>query len=693
MKKIVEFFNKLNFKARLISFISLIIIISMATTAIITYLSVKKTINESAINNLNEIENSVFNQVRTSVNISIINYLRGISEKNNEILMMYYNQYQNGLISENEAKKRSKDMLLSQKVGETGYIYCVDSNGIIKIHPKDSLIDVDLSKYEFIEKQKREKTGYIEYMWKNPDEEIERPKALYMTYFEPWDFIISVSSYRDEFTTLINSSDFKQDIDSIKVGKTGYVYLMNSKGDLIIHPHSQGENIFDSVDSNGNKFIQEMIEKKDGTIIYPWKNEGYNEPREKIVVYKYLKELDWIIASGSYIDEFEESTNEITNKLFIAFIIITIISIIFSYIFANKITKPFKELIKISEKISSGDFLFENTTVKSNDEFGKLARAIEDIRDNLRIMIQKVKNSAKVTMDVAIELKNDSSNTVNSINETVKSMNQISQGNQNVAENISKITVSTQKASSSSTETSENAEQISKTTYEMVKATDNGKELVEKLNNSINSTNIKVGEIKLAIKNLTDKTNKIGEITGLIRNIADQTNLLALNASIESARAGEAGRGFSVVADEIRKLAEMSDTQANEIASLIQIATKDIVTSADLTENVVSSFNEQVQVGQEVKSYFIDLSDGILNENKLLEKIKLQSEIVEKQIHEVLDEVVNISAITEENAASSEEVLSSSELIYSTITKIGDTSKKLVELVDDLNSESDKFKV
>ena len=146
------------------------------------------------------------------------------------------------------------------------------------------------------------KTGYLEYDWKNPEDDALKPKAMFISYFEPWDWVIAASTYREEFSELINISDFKESILSLTFGKSGYTYINDSYGNLIVHPFITG-NFFDAKDRNGVYFVRNICRLKNGKAVYTWKNPGETIEREKIVIFKYIPEYDWIVASTTYLDE------------------------------------------------------------------------------------------------------------------------------------------------------------------------------------------------------------------------------------------------------------------------------------------------------------------------------------------------------------------------------------------------------
>ncbi|MCY6370183.1 diguanylate cyclase [Clostridium ganghwense] len=374
--------RKLGFSKQIMLLLMSLVIICTVLTEVISYSMTSKLNNNLVMNNLQTLTESTYNLIDSSVNASIKNHLRAIAEKNKNIVELYYEKFIKGELSELEAKQAIESILGSQSIGETGYIYIVDSTGVLIDHPV--LKGVDVSSYDFIKRQIEKKEGYIEYLWKNPGDERKPDKVLYMTYFEPWDYIISISSYKSEFINLVNTNDFKDNILSVTIGKTGYMHVMNSSGELIIHPKQEGVSIYNFVDTEGNYFIQEIIQKKNGSIIYPWKNPGEEGYKDKIVIYKYYEPMDWYLCSGVYIDEITEPIELMKKRLFTVFCFIFSLSALIALIYSRIILKPIKQLITATEKVIGGEF---DIRIKSNrnDEIGELTKIFND-------MIYRIKN-------------------------------------------------------------------------------------------------------------------------------------------------------------------------------------------------------------------------------------------------------------------------------------------------------------
>jgi len=389
---ILKPFRKLSIRSKLLYGYGLVFILAIVMGHALVYLFIKNTIEADIERELRNTTESILNMVETAIDVSIKNHLRAVAEKNRDVVDHFYHLQYSGKMSEREAKDRAAEVLLSQVMGTTGYIYCINSNGIIQVHPKKQLVGIDLSNYNFIQQQKSRLEGYVEYDWANPDEQTTRPKALYMTYFEPWDWIISASSYREEFKELFNVDDFRESILSLSFGKTGYSYIMDSHGNLILHPKLEGINIHDSKDSSGRMFIKTLCAQKNGKIIYPWQNPGDPAPREKLVIFNYISELDWIVASSSYLDEFYEPLRSIgyASLGMVAFTLSLIIPI--TWWVSTSITRPIKELIVGFMRGANGD-LSSRLSVNNEGEIGQLASYYNTFMEQLHLSRKSLEES------------------------------------------------------------------------------------------------------------------------------------------------------------------------------------------------------------------------------------------------------------------------------------------------------------
>jgi two-component system NtrC family sensor kinase len=373
---------------------SFVFIFSFILASITIYHFVRQTIEANIESELQNSTTAILNMVRNAANVSIKNYLRAVAEKNRDVVEDFYRQYQSGAMSELQAKALARKVLLSQTIGETGYIYCLSSQGIIDTHPHDALMRADLSGYAFIQQQKREKVGYVEYDWQNPSETRPRAKALYMTYFAPWDWIISVSSYRREFKALINVDDFRDSIMSLKFGNTGYSYVIDTRGKMILHPKLEGINILSETDAEGREFVKELISKRTGKITYSWKNPGETRRRDKLVIFNYIPEYEWIVASSSYLDEFYAPLRTM-EQIFVVTVVLSLLLVLpLTLLISASITNPLRELMARFAKGAKGDISVRMQRV-SDDEVGTLARyfntfmeRLEDSRDSLRAEIE-----------------------------------------------------------------------------------------------------------------------------------------------------------------------------------------------------------------------------------------------------------------------------------------------------------------
>ncbi len=387
-------FNSLEIRFKFLISFALIFFLSMLFCNLFIYVYVRNNIEARIESELTNTTQMIYNMVNTSVNVSIKNHLRAVAEKNLEIVKSLYEKAEKGLITEAEARKRASDMVLSQTIGSSGYLYCLDSAGMVLVHPSSALIGTNVADFEFVEHMTESRQGYLEYEWKNPGESKARPKALYMSYFEPWDWIISASAYRSEFIKLVNVEDFRSSILSLNFGETGYAFVIDKDANAIIHPILQGVNIFDA-EELPNRYLEDMMQRKKGKSVYYWKNPGESRARQKLVMFNYIPEYQWIVACSSYLDELYKPLGTIRNVILGMSVLFFGIMLAITFGISRTITTPLRELMARFNTVTSGDYSARMHS-RSTDEVGQLSGHFNRFMDRLETTHKSLQDQIRV---------------------------------------------------------------------------------------------------------------------------------------------------------------------------------------------------------------------------------------------------------------------------------------------------------
>lgn len=478
----------------------------------------------------------------------------------------------------------------------------------------------------------------------------------------------------------------RKSIMSTVVGKTGYVYIMGAKGKdagryiISYQGKRDGEDISGAKDATGRMFIKDIVNsavKLKGRDItfdsYYWKNKGESEARRKTVAVSYFKDWEWIIGAGAYDDDFkdskgavEASINAITVWGLMAGIILVIVAILLSFTVAGRITSSLTLIVDRMKDFASGEAdLTKTLDIKSSDEVGELGGWIDKFIGNIKALIVNVKGSSEIVSSSAIEI----SSTTEEFAATIAEQNNQSQ---NVAFSVKELTTTSDEIASSIEETrnsAENSREMTQSGSESIKKSIDTLSVIQKQTENLSST----------IGNLGTSTEKIGNIIVVINEIAEQTNLLALNAAIEAARAGEAGRGFAVVADEVRKLAERTGKATKEIENIIS----ELQREADAAGSAMNETVDEVAQGTKVSQ----------------ESLELLAKIVESSDNIVDSATVVATAIAEENAVIEEvntnvqSIAIGAEESASAVQNIAETAELLSQNAEELKEIVDRFKV
>jgi len=402
----------------------------------------------------------------------------------------------------------------------------------------------------------------------------------------------------------------------------------------------------------------------------------------------FLQNVNFIIEDNKEIAKnLNVQSQEIyqSNKINLFIVIIAALSLLltFSLSIVTIIRNSLKEVMSIYKRIASGDFTVEiGTTEKS--EFGLLKKALSETIDKISDIIVAVKENS--------ENISDNSNTLSDIS------NQMAEASQEVAASIQDVA----KGSGSQTEELDTINQIInlfgkelervifsvEEIHNSTKNTDvmmtDGNQWLQELSSSTGNINAYFHEVSDKVKLLNDNIKEIGEITELINQVSDQTNLLSLNAAIEAARAGDAGRGFGVVADEIRKLAEQSKASANKINNLLSNVTND---SNAVTKTVQIGIINMESQGETVSRTIDTFKEIIADMGKIIPRIEEVNKSI-NQLNEnkkqIVEKVESAADISKDNSAAAQQIAASSQEMTASVEEVASMASILNKMSLDM---------
>ena len=469
-----------------------------------------------------------------------------------------------------------------------------------------------------------------------------------------------------------------------QVGKTGYIYMMNRDGLLTIHPNSEGQNL------TKHQFAREILAKAPdladgevGWIEYEWERNGVMAP--KIVGYAYFPEWGWTIGVGSYLDEFTAPVNAIRRAIVVIGVVMLAVALALAFFFARTITRPVSKLVGVAEAVAEGD-ISKRADINSGDEIGQLAGAFDSMMEYLRNAASAAEKIAQNDLTVRVEprsnkdalgnafktmiggltgmirqLRDNARELVSAATEIASSSEQMSRGANDQSEQIAQISTAIEEMTATIVESSRNAGDASDGAKGASESAEQGGVIVNDTIQGMQRIAEVVRSSAESIGKLAQSADQIGEIVGVIDDIADQTNLLALNAAIEAARAGEQGRGFAVVADEVRKLAERTGKATGEITDMIkgiQTETNEAVESMERGTTEVDSGRELADQAGSSLTEIVNVAQRVMD---MVQQIATASEEQSTAAEQISKNIENVASVTKESATGAQQSAAAAE--------------------------------
>ncbi|MDD3343274.1 MAG: methyl-accepting chemotaxis protein [Sulfurospirillaceae bacterium] len=581
---------------------------------------------------------------------------------------------------------------------DVGYFYAYTPEGVNVIHPANKNL-VGKNLYDLkdkngvylirdIVKAAKEKESLTKYIWPNPKTKIDEDKISYNFYFEPLDLVFGTGDYASSIKEHYQNEAI-QVLQKLRYAEDGYFYAMKKDGKGgyayafhgINHAWVDKEIKIDSKDSQGRPYRQQLIEgatknMNDGVFVtYNFAHPVTKKDAPKLAYAKHFKEWDWIIVSGVYIDYIEaftkkqkehisENISHMMSEIIMYGSLIALFAVILIYFLLNAmVAKPLVDLKNKAHNLAEGDGdLTKQLDIKSEDEIGNASKEINNFIEKVRSTIALAKTTSSENASIAHEL---SVTTLEVGKRVESSMNIISQAT-TMSHTIK------QEIISSVEEAKKSKEEVLKSNKELQAARHSIQELGVKVETSAST------EMELAqrIQQLSNDAEQVKNVLTVISDIADQTNLLALNAAIEAARAGEHGRGFAVVADEVRKLAERTQKSLVEINATINVIVQAISDSSEQMNRNSNEVQELTTIAKEVEDKINSTVTMMNIATNLNDKTVADYIQTGEKIDNIVLKIEEINTLSTDNTRSVEEIAGASEHLNAITEKLNEILNK-----------------
>lgn len=429
----------------------------------------------------------------------------------------------------------------------------------------------------------------------------------------------------------------------------------------------------------------------------------------------YTETMDGVRDSGAnygaanmYLEELLEQTDNLSNKTYnqnintyetvrnmiiVISLVATVLAIVIGILMGRMIGTPLKKISRNLNEVAKGNLTVKPLKMNRKDEIGTLVQASNSMQRELRNVISSVSEATSKVMSSSEELTQSTNEVGQGAEQIAITMQELASGSESQANYTSDLSMNMQNFVQTIEESADQSDEIYQTSTAVKTLTEKGKGLMDTSVSQMQEIDKIVKESVDGVKELDNKSKKVSKLVSVIEDIAEQTNLLALNAAIEAARAGEQGKGFAVVADEVRKLAEQVSHSVGDITHIvqgIQSESSNVAVSLENGYEQVTRGTTQIETTGET---FNEISASVESMGSAIKEISDKLQANKKKTVEMNASVEEIASVSEESAAGIEQTSASAQQTTSTMQEVSASSGELARIAEELNDMVDRFKL